>query len=142
MIMKKHPKELSQLELNGKLFIVEASISETIEELKNDERIILVEGKHDEKVLETLGIDKERIIKVSSMPLHKLIEIIDNINCKSVINLLDYDKEGRKKTLSIKKNLKNVKLDERFRKTLFLKTRTSCVEGLPAAIESIGRRIS
>ncbi len=133
--------ELMQLKVNGKLVLIDESVYRMLEELKEDERLILVEGKEDEKALEILGIDRERIIKISSMPAHKLLETICKKNCRSVINMLDCDREGRKKTAYLRKVLKNVEIDEKFRKNLLLRVKTSFVEGLPTAIESAGKII-
>ncbi len=129
------------MELDGKLLRVDAQIYEAIEELRLDERPILVEGKRDEIALERLGVDRERILKISFMPLHKLLEKMDSMNCKSVINLLDYDREGERMTRQIRKSACNIELDERFRKVLFVKTRTSFLEGLPKALKGCGKYI-
>ena len=140
--MRRQHKELQIMKLDGKVLLVESCISEILEELKNDDRPILVEGVQDEKALELLGVDKERIIRVSSKPMHELAEILASLGCKSIINLLDYDREGRKKTEEIKKVISWILIDEKYRKTLFLKTRTSFAEGLPSAIKSAGRELT
>lgn len=100
-------------------------IFEWIDELKNSDKLIIVEGKKDKKALEELDIKNIKILKG---PLYKFIE---SIKQKEVILLLDLDKEGKKlyKTLKAQFQKRGIKIDHKFRKFLF-KTKLSQIEGI------------
>ena len=100
-------------------------IFEWIEELKNSDKLIIVEGKKDKKALEKLDIKNIKTIKG---PLYKFIE---SIKSKEVILLLDLDKEGKKlyKRLKTQLQKRGIKIDHKFREFLF-KTRLSQIEGI------------
>lgn len=63
---------------------------ETINRLKDEDGVIIVEGKNDADSLVNLGI-KNRIITISQ---HNIFNIIEGISEKEVIILTDFDKKG------------------------------------------------
>jgi len=91
------------------------------------EKAVIVEGIKDKRVLEELGF--KNIITLNGKPLFKIIE---ELNCKEIILLVDLDKEGRKLYSKLKSlcNRNGIKVDNRFRNYLFKETKIRQIEGL------------
>ncbi|QQG38676.1 MAG: toprim domain-containing protein [Candidatus Woesearchaeota archaeon] len=103
-------------------------IQDWLEQLKESEKLILVEGKKDKQTLENLGITK---IITLNKPFYKIIEEI-SLNHKEIIILTDLDKEGKHLYSRLKHGLQRngVKIDTKFREFLFKETKASTIEGL------------
>lgn len=101
------------------------TLEDWIQELKNCNKLIIVEGKNDKKALEDLDI--KNVIIFSNSPILS----IENIKEKEVIILTDLDKAGRKKYSILKHELqkRRVKVDNKFREFLF-NTNISNIEGI------------
>ena len=69
------------------------TIEDWISELKNTDKIIIVEGRKDKEALNNLGINN--IITLKQKPIYKIIEEISE-SSKEVIILTDLDLEGKK----------------------------------------------
>ena len=102
------------------------TLQDWIIQLKQTEKLIIVEGKKDKKALETLGI--KNIVTFSNSPYFS----IENINEKEVIILTDLDAHGRKLYSILRHNLqkRGIKVDHNFREFLFKETKVTCIESL------------
>tara|TARA_Y100000310_G_scaffold159627_1_gene159295 strand:- start:55715 stop:56062 length:348 start_codon:yes stop_codon:yes gene_type:complete len=105
-----------------------------IQEIKESNKLVIVEGKKDKISLNKLGI--KNIITLSK-PLYLIIEEISN-NHKEAIILTDLDKQGKKLYGILRHNLqkRGVKIDNRFREFLFKNTKLSNIEGLNTYIKN------
>ena len=105
------------------------TIEDWIDELKNSNKTILVEGKKDQIALNNLGINN--IITLKQKPIYKVVEEISE-NSKEVIILTDLDAEGRKLYSKLKYGLQKhgIKIDNKFREFLFKKIKISQIEGI------------
>lgn len=114
------------------------TLEEWIEDLKNSNKLIVVEGKKDKKTLQNFGI--KNIITVSK-PLYKIVEDIAKKN-KECVLLFDLDKEGKKLYSKIKHQLQKhkVKIDTKFREFLFKNTKLAHIEGLSTYLNKINQR--
>lgn len=104
------------------------TLQEWVKELKESNKIIIVEGINDKKALNSLGIGN---VITLNKPLFKIIDEI-TILTKECVILSDLDSEGRKLYSYLKKNLERskVKVDNRYREFLFNNTHISNIEGL------------
>ena len=73
--------------------ISEKEFLEQIEKIKQNNTLVIVEGKKDSKALESFGI--KNIIQLNKKPLFVIIEEIYDKN-KECIILTDLDKQGKK----------------------------------------------
>lgn len=91
------------------------------------EKTVIVEGIKDKRVLEDIGFNK--IITLNGRPLYKIVE---ELNCKEIILLVDLDKEGKKLYSKLKSlcSRNGIKVDDRFRNYLFKETKIRQIEGL------------
>ena len=110
-------------------------LEDWVSELKDCNKLIIVEGKKDRIALEKLGIKNIRTLK---NPLYKEVEEIA-ASCKEVVILTDLDKEGKQLYGCIKKDLarNGVKVDNRFREFLFKKTKLRQIEGICTYLENL-----
>lgn len=111
-----------------------------IDELKDCEKTIVVEGKKDFLALKSLGIDNN-IISINK-PLFKVVDDIianKNKNNKKVVILTDLDKKGRQLYGKLKKDFcrNGYKIDAYFREFLQKNTKLRQIEGLPKYLERL-----
>lgn len=99
-----------------------------VEELKQSNKAVIVEGRKDKEALEKLGI--KRVYALNCKPLFVFIEQIAKNN-KDVIILTDLDKEGKKLYRALSSGLQKygVRVDNYFREFIFKKTRIRQIEG-------------
>lgn len=104
------------------------SLEEWAQELKDSNKLIIVEGKKDKKALELLGITN---ILTLSKPLYEVVEQISN-KTKEIVILTDLDPEGRKLYSKLKTQFqkRKVKIDTKFREFLIRETKLTHIEGL------------
>lgn len=109
------------------------NLSDWIEELRNSDKLIIVEGKKDKIALDYFDIKNIRCI--DRKPLFEFAESIDE---KDIIILTDLDKEGKKIYSFLKKQLvkKGKRIDNKFREFIFKKTELSCIEGLKTYLKN------
>ncbi len=100
-----------------------------LEEIKEKELPVLVEGHKDKKALQHFGIGKEHITTLS-VPLYKFIERHQG---KEVAVLTDLDRHGRKLYGKVRHDGMHfgVKINNRLRHFLLRETELSHIEGLP-----------
>ena len=122
-------------------------LNDWVEELKNSDKIILVEGKNDVLALKQLGINND--IVFLNKPLFEVVEdIVNNKNNKKITNkknnkeviiLTDLDKKGKQRYGKLKKDLcrNGCKIDFYFREFLQRKTKIRQIEGLPRYLERL-----
>ena len=105
---------------------MEEQILQELERIRENNYLVIVEGKKDRKALENFGL--KNIIYLKNKPL---FEIIESVNSKEVIILTDLDLEGRKLFSKLRFNLqkRGVKLDNKLRNLLF-KSKLRQIEGL------------
>ena len=96
--------------------------------------LVIVEGKKDKKALEGLGV--KRIVELEAH--HSLVEKIDE---KEVVLLVDLDKEGKKIYGRLKDVLsrRGVKVNDKLRHYLFRDTQLRQVEGLATYLNSLSK---
>jgi len=87
-------------------------------ELKNCKDAFIVEGIKDKKAL--IGLGFKNIIVISGKPLYKVVEEVKASNFNSVVILSDFDKEGKKKALTLTKFFQSsgVKINSFLRKKI------------------------
>jgi len=109
---------------------------EWIEKLKEEGKLIIVEGKEDKRALGNLGL--VNVIQLGRKPLYKVVEIVVKKG-EEVIILTDLDKEGKKiySRLNHEMGQFGVKIDNRFRNFLFKSTQLRQIEGLDSYIERL-----
>ncbi len=97
-----------------------------LEKIKNNNYLVIVEGKKDKRALNGLGITK--VIFLENKPLFKIVEDIDE---KEVVILTDLDAEGRKLFNKLRYQLqrRGIKLHNKIREDLF-KSKLRHIEGL------------
>jgi|SRR3989338_1701419 len=103
-------------------------IEQQLRKIKEQNKLIIVEGKKDKIALKNLGISN---IITLNKPLFQIVEIISE-RTKECIILTDLDKEGKKLYSELAKNLKKyrVKVDDSFRNFLFKETELRQIEGI------------
>lgn len=104
------------------------NIESWLNNLKECNKLIIVEGIKDKKVLEDFGISN---IIILDKPIYKIVEEICEKK-KDVVILTDLDKEGKYLYRKLKSNLQKfgIKIDNKFREFLFRETRISNIEGI------------
>ena len=100
-----------------------------IEQLKINNRLIIVEGKKDAAALQLFGIDN--IMQLSKKSIPSLIDDISSAE-KEIIILTDLDKEGKKLYGKLNSGLQKqgVKINNRLRNFLYRETKLRNIEGL------------
>lgn len=106
-------------------------LSREVEKAKK--HFVLVEGKNDRQALEKIGFENIFVLNETGKGLNeKLDEIAEKAGKKKICILTDFDKEGKKLYLKLKKELstRSVKLNNTFRDKLLRKTDISHIEGI------------
>lgn len=105
------------------------NLQEWVEELKNSDKYIIVEGPNDRKSLQSFGI--KHIITLSRKAIYKVVEELVE-KADEVVILTDLDKEGKQLYGKLSHDLKRhgIKVDMKFREWLFKETKLRQIEGL------------
>jgi 5S rRNA maturation endonuclease (ribonuclease M5) len=113
------------------------TIQKEIDKLIESQTLIIVEGKNDKKALKKLGL---RNIVTLSTPLYKVIEIIKD---KEIVILTDFDKQGKILYKKIKSDCsqRGIKINDKLRLFLMLKTRLVHIEGLDTYLKNKKEKI-
>lgn len=100
-----------------------------LEALKDSKKLVIVEGKKDKLALEKLGV--KRSIALSRKPVFQFVEEVSS-KYKEVVILTDLDKEGKRLYHQLKQGLQKhgIKVDNKFRESLFKNTHLSQIEGI------------
>ena len=108
---------------------IEDEFLELIEELKQNNTMIVVEGKKDDFALQELGL--KNIIELSKKPLFAVVEQISD-SCRECVILTDLDKKGKELygKLSSDLQLRGVRINNKLRNFLFRKTKIRQIEGI------------
>lgn len=111
-------------------------LEEQLQKIKDQRKLILVEGIKDKKSLEQLGITN--VITLRRRALYKVVEDIVG-KTKDCIILTDLDCEGKKlfKTINSELTQRGVRVDKHFRNFLFKKTQLRQIEGIANYAERI-----
>jgi 5S rRNA maturation endonuclease (ribonuclease M5) len=106
---------------------------ELIDELRQKQILVLVEGLKDKRALENLGITNVLTLK---KPLYAVVEEVAS-KTKEVVLLTDLDEEGKKLYHQLARDLQKhkVKINNKLREFLFT-TELRQVEGLAHYLES------
>ncbi len=104
-------------------------ILEFFDELRDTDKMVIVEGVKDKKALEAIGV--KRVYCLNKAPLYKIVEEIAGCGSRVII-LTDLDSEGRRLYGKLKTQLQHlgVEVDNYFREFLFKNTKIRQVEGL------------
>ena len=108
-------------------------IIQLIEEIKQENISIIVEGRNDKKALQELGLDN---IFILNLPLFKIVE---RIKGKEVVILTDLDKKGKELYRRIQHDCihHGIKINNRLRHFLFKETQLSHIEGLATYLRNV-----
>jgi 5S rRNA maturation endonuclease (ribonuclease M5) len=106
---------------------------------ESDSNPIIVEGKKDLKSLRILGV-KGQIYCISG---RSLVNIIDELSTyQKIIILTDFDKEGRKISRKLIKNLQalGIRIELKFQNEIkkIVKGKVSVIEGLDTFLKKLG----
>lgn len=106
-------------------------------ELKQSNKLIIVEGPKDKKSLQEAGITNF-IVELSKKSIFEIIEDISRIT-PQVIILTDFDEKGKELYGKLNSGLQRlgVKVDHYFREWLQRNTKLSHIEGLSSYIENL-----
>lgn len=112
---------------------VEQELLENLQEIKEDNLLVIVEGIKDKKALEKLGI--KRIVTLKK-PLYKVIEEVED---REIVLLTDLDKEGKLlyRRLNHEFSQRGIKINNTLRNFLFKKTKLAHIEGLAAYLDNL-----
>ena len=107
-----------------------------IENIKNSNTLVIVEGRKDKSALEKLGISN--VIQLNKKPLFQIVEEVSNSN-KECIILTDLDKKGKEIYGKLNSNLQKhgVKVNNKFREFLFRHTKLRQIEGIDSYINNL-----
>ena len=110
-------------------------IQSFIEKIRENNTLIIVEGKKDRTALQKLGISN--VIELNKKPLFQIVEDVAGSNDECII-LTDLDREGRQLYSKLKSNLQKhgVKINNKFREFLFKHTKLRQIEGIDSYLES------
>lgn len=107
-------------------------LQQWIDEIKEQQPVIIVEGKKDQAALEALGI--KNIILLSKKPMQSIVEGIvkRNKENKGILILTDFDKKGKELAQQLRRDFLNegIIADKTSRRWLRRNTRVSHIEGL------------
>ena len=106
--------------------MIEEEILEELENIKEKNYLIIVEGKKDKNALNSFHICN--VITLENRPLFEIVESIDE---KEVVILTDLDSEGKKLYAKLRHELqkKGIKVHNKIRNLLF-KSKLRTIEGL------------
>lgn len=109
-------------------------IRNLIEEIKNADILVIVEGKKDREALQKLGINN--IIELSKKPLFQIVEDVANSNDECII-LTDLDKKGKELFGKLNSDLqkRGLSVNNKFRDFLFRHTKLRQIEGMTSYLE-------
>lgn len=112
-------------------------IENWIQELKDSEDYIIVEGKKDKEALESFGV--ANILILNKKPIYALIEDIALQEGRSVVILTDLDRKGKELYGKLNSNLKKhgVRINDKPRNFLFKRTKLRQIEGLTSYLQTI-----
>lgn len=112
------------------------TITDWLQQLKDSDKLIIVEGINDKAALNRVGIKKERIMTLNK-PLFDIVELAAK-KSKKIIILTDLDIQGKKLYRRLKTDLAKlgVEIDNKFREFLFRHTKLSHIEGIDTYISN------
>ena len=104
-----------------------------LQQLKENNTPLIVEGKKDKKALEELGLTN--IITLYHKPLYKIVE---ELKTEEVAILTDFDKEGKRLYGKLRQECLRlgIKVNNKLRNFLIKEARISHIEGLARFIYS------
>ena len=113
---------------------VHGKIMGFLEEIKKENKLVIVEGINDKRALQSFGI--KRVKTLSRRALYKVVEEVKD---KEVVMLVDLDNAGKKLYAKLKHEFsqRGVKVDNELRHFLFKKTRLRQIEGLRRFMERL-----
>ena len=111
---------------------MEEELLQLLEEIKQKQLLVLVEGIKDKKALERLGITNVLTLK---KPLYAVVEQIAQVTSEVVL-LTDLDEEGKKLYHRLSRDLQKhrIKINNKLREFLF-KTKLRHIEGIVSYLQ-------
>lgn len=117
-----------------------AELPQLLEEIKERDLPVIVEGQKDRAALQRLGLS--RIILLNKKPLYKVIEDLDadGLTAREIVILTDLDGEGRSlfRKLARECNQQGIKVNNKLRLSLF-QTPLAHIEGLATYLQNQGK---
>ncbi len=114
------------------------NIEKELEKIKENNYLVLVEGKKDKRALNLLGISN-----VEFLENRPLFQVIEEIKEKNIVILTDLDSEGRKLFSKLKTGLERngIKMHNNIRNYLF-RSELRHIEGLASYLQRNSCEIS
>lgn len=111
-------------------------LKEFLSELKQSNKLIIVEGPKDKKALNELGITY--VVVLNKKPIFQVIEDTAKITKEAII-LTDFDKKGKELYGKLNSGLQKygVKVDHYFREWLQRNTKLCHIEGIVSYLSKI-----
>ena len=105
-----------------------------LKKIKENDKLVIVEGFKDKRALESFGIKRINVLKGRA-----LYKVIEEIGDKEVVILTDLDRVGKKlyAVLKDKFSQRGVKVDDKLREFLFKETKLRQIEGLKRFMERL-----
>lgn len=102
---------------------------ELLDEIKNSNILVVVEGKRDRESLQKLGISN--VVELSKKPLFQIAEEV-SYNNQGCVVLTDLDKKGKELYKKLNSDLQKngIKIDNKLRSFLFKHTKIRQIEGI------------
>ena len=109
-------------------------ILKMLEKIRDEDKLVIVEGVNDKKSLESFGIKRVKVL--SRRALYKVVEEVKD---KEVVLLVDLDRAGKKLYRYFKSEFsqRGVRVDDKLREYLFKETDLKEIEGLKRFMERI-----
>ncbi len=107
------------------------TLIESLEKIKKENYLVIVEGKKDRTALQSFGIN--RIVELKNRPL---FQVIEDINEDEVVILTDLDSEGRKLFGKLRYFMqrRGIKINNKMRNEIF-RTKLRNIEGLDSYLK-------
>lgn len=128
--MKNRKKDLVVFEYENKRAKIQLELQTTLKDLIKSDIPIIVEGKRDKEALVEIGVKENRILLVSHKTVFEIVDLLTTNKAKEVINLLDGDLNGKKKSSELYQNSKGIKINREIRRIIFKHVKSKRIEDL------------
>lgn len=126
----KNRKDLAIFDYEDRITKIPKELYLTLKRLINSKAPIIVEGKRDKEAFLKIGVEEDRIFLVSHKTIFEILEILKTAESNEIINLLDGDFNGRKKSSEIYQNSKGIKINRGFKRIIFKHIKSKRMEDL------------
>lgn len=128
--MKNRKKDLVVFEYEDKRAKIQSELQTTLKDLIKSDLPVIVEGKRDKEALLEIGVKENRILLVSHKTIFEIVDLLITNKAKEIINLLDGDINGKKKSSELYQNSKGIKINREIRRIIFKHVKSKRIEDL------------